>query len=110
MDKNYSLDTFQFVFLDTAPRGIDFILKPTSQSVKNGSSVILPCIAAGTGPLTYSWFKDGARIKKSSRYTQLVGGTLLLKKVTEKDAGNYKCVISSDNLIQAKSMQLNVTG
>ncbi|HOW19720.1 MAG TPA: immunoglobulin domain-containing protein, partial [Phycisphaerae bacterium] len=64
--------------------------QPEPQSAAAGSAAVFTIVAAGTGSLTYQWQKDGEDIPGA------ITDTLSLNPVRRADAGNYRCVVSSD--------------
>jgi len=64
--------------------------QPESQSAPAGSAAVFTIVAAGTGSLTYQWQKDGEDIPGATT------DTLSLNPVRRADAGNYRCLVTSD--------------
>ena len=83
------------VHLEFASFTIEWVSKPTittapkSQTVDEGSSVTFSVVAAGTAPLSYQWYKDGAEVSEAtdSSYT--------ISSVTSSDAGSYTVTVSN---------------
>jgi len=69
------------------------IEEPSSQKIKEGSKVklVFKCKARGNSKLTYQWYKDGVVLQGKKE------GTLVLKSVTLRDFGFYKCVASCED-------------
>ncbi|XP_035230460.1 Down syndrome cell adhesion molecule-like protein Dscam2 isoform X2 [Stegodyphus dumicola] len=52
----------------------------------------------GNGPFTFSWFKDGNPMKKSSSVSIISSNkisNLIIEPVEENSAGNYTCILHS---------------
>ncbi|XP_071944831.1 basement membrane-specific heparan sulfate proteoglycan core protein-like [Antedon mediterranea] len=67
---------------------------PTSQTLIAGESIQLQCVAKqGTGPLTYTWDKEGGVIP----YTAIIGdyGLLTIHFASANDTGRYICTCSN---------------
>lgn len=65
------------------------LVPPAGRAIAEGASLTLAATAAGNGPLTYQWFRDG---------TALAGATsssLGLRNVTSIDAGAYAVTIAN---------------
>ncbi|CAL1264725.1 unnamed protein product [Larinioides sclopetarius] len=63
---------------------------------EEGSPVQLPCVAQGNPPPTYRWMKDengGLSPVKEDGRVWMVQGTLNIRKVVQKDAGKYQCIV-----------------
>jgi hypothetical protein len=71
-------------------------------SVKTGRSVALRAVARGTGPLRYQWYRDDEAIPDA------IKPRLLIRPVTDADAGIYWVVIQND-LSVAESSHIAVT-
>lgn len=63
--------------------------QPTAQAVVSGTTIQLQVTAAGEGPFTYQWFKDGAPLVGST------GATLTLASAQPAAAGVYTVTISN---------------
>lgn len=61
---------------------------PQSQTVNPGTPVTLEVVATGTGPLFYTWTKNGELIEE-------IGSTLNLGQVTQASAGVYEVMVSN---------------
>lgn len=62
---------------------------PNDVAVRVGEVIRLQCLAHGTPPLTYTWFKVNGDLPPRA---QVNGGDLQINLATTEDAGNYKCV------------------
>lgn len=62
--------------------------QPASQNVSNGASVTLSVEAAGPGPLSYRWFKDG-------RDLNITASTLALSNLALVDSARYAVVVAN---------------
>src|SRR5207253_2641174 len=63
--------------------------QPQSQSVTEGDTVTLSLVAAGTGPLSYQWNKNGVAIPGAT------GSSLVFGPVQIIAAGTYTAVVSN---------------
>ncbi len=63
---------------------------PTNQSVVLGEGVVFQVQAAGAGPLSFQWRKDGVAIADA------VGTELTLSQVLATDAGAYSVVVTNE--------------
>lgn len=55
------------------------------------SQGVLKCQPDAAPPPEFRWYKGDTEITTGGRYTVSQDGTLLIKDVTEQDAGQYKC-------------------
>jgi hypothetical protein len=65
--------------------------QPQSATVTLGTNTAFSVSAAGSGPLSYQWRKDGSPVPSAS------GGALILTNVNFSDAGAYSVVITSSS-------------
>lgn len=87
------------------PPGVapEFSLQPVGQTVAIGDTVTFTGFAHGTGPLSYSWHKNGLPIAGQT------GLSLTLANVTTADSGNYTLSVSnSAGTTVSQPAQLNV--
>lgn len=70
----------------TAP---SITVQPEGKSLPFGSSTSLSVVAAGSGPLTYQWSKDGRDIPGAS------SATLVIPSTQASNAGSYKVKVSN---------------
>ena len=83
------------VRLEFASFTIEWVSKPTittqpkSQTVDEGSSVTFSVVAAGTAPLSYQWYKDGAEVSGAT------DASYTISSVTSSDAGSYTVTVSN---------------
>ncbi len=70
----------------TAP---SITVQPVGDSLPFGSSTSLRVVAAGSGPLTYQWSKDGRDIPGAS------SATLVIPSTQASNAGSYKVKVSN---------------
>lgn len=68
-------------------------------SVENGDTLSLPCLVTSPHPIETRWFLPNNQILKASDMKQRVyvsqNNTLILKKVTYEDAGEYSCLAAN---------------
>ncbi|CAH0730192.1 unnamed protein product, partial [Brenthis ino] len=87
------------------------ILKELPQEVlfKENSELVLECVTVDKDPgVQYSWIKDGKPLALSSNIVQRENeGTLVFKKPSTKDEGEYIC-LAQTNLGVASSRTVNV--
>uniref|UniRef100_A0A8C9N9H1 Ig-like domain-containing protein n=1 Tax=Serinus canaria TaxID=9135 RepID=A0A8C9N9H1_SERCA len=78
-------------------------LKPPGGQVALGDSLVLSCkVAAGTGPLSFSWHREGSGAPLGT------GPSLELQHVGDNDSGQYQCRVSNGENV-AETDPLNVT-
>ncbi len=63
--------------------------QPQSQTVTNGVTVSFIAVAAGTAPLNYQWFFDGARLPGQT------GPSLTIPSVTTNQVGGYSVIVTN---------------
>jgi hypothetical protein len=63
--------------------------QPASSTVTAGQNTSFSVIASGTGPLAYTWYKDGVQISYSNN------ATLTLSAVTSANAGSYSVKVAN---------------
>ena len=100
-----------FYFSDTPSSKLSLSLSPVKQVSKTKTNAILPCIAnAAPSDVRYSWFKDGARLRQSSKIVKIFDGVLMLKNLGQNDKGEYKCTAMTTNETVSATMGLSVIG
>ncbi|XP_063276349.1 low affinity immunoglobulin gamma Fc region receptor II-like [Prinia subflava] len=83
--------------------GVSLLTQPPGGQVALGDRLVLSCaVAAGTGPLSFTWHRGGSGAPLSS------GPHLELWNIAENDSGQYHCRVSDGNSV-AESVPLNVT-
>ncbi|XP_058677507.1 LOW QUALITY PROTEIN: Fc receptor-like protein 3 [Ammospiza caudacuta] len=85
------------------PSGVSLSVQPPGGQGALGKSLVLSCeVATGTGPLSFSWHREGsgALLGTSSH--------LNLHQVGDNDSGQYWCQVSDGDSV-AESDPLNVT-
>ncbi|NXM95334.1 FCRL2 protein, partial [Sylvia borin] len=83
--------------------GVSLSAQPPRGQVALGDRLVLSCaVAAGTGPLSFTWHRgrSGALLG--------TGPSLELRHVGDNDSGHYHCRVSNGNSV-AESVPLNVT-
>ncbi len=68
----------------------------TTVSAVIGDTATFVCDVSGTGPFTYSWFKDGAALSDGGNISGAATNTLTITNVQETDIGEYSCQATSD--------------
>ncbi|NXA81106.1 FCRL2 protein, partial [Thryothorus ludovicianus] len=77
--------------------------QPPGGQVALGDRLVLSCeVATGTGPLSFSWHREGARASLGT------GARLELQQVGDSDSGHYHCRVSNGDSV-AESPTLKVT-
>ncbi|NXG98289.1 FCRL2 protein, partial [Loxia leucoptera] len=83
--------------------GVSLSAQPPGGQVALGDSLVLSCkVAAGTGPLSFSWHREGSGAPLGT------GPSLELQHVGDNDSGQYRCWVSDGESV-AESDPLNVT-
>ncbi|CAL1529097.1 unnamed protein product [Lymnaea stagnalis] len=75
-----------------------------------GGNVRLECFAYGTGPLKYTWSREGGRPLPNGYALESSDRILLLKNVELADGGKYTCKVfsSATNLQDTRTMDLKI--
>ncbi|XP_071273521.1 Fc receptor-like protein 3 [Agelaius tricolor] len=85
------------------PSGVSLSAQPPGAQVALGDSLELNCtVAAGTGPLSFSWHREGSGAPLGT------GPHLELHHLGDNDSGQYRCRVSDGDSV-AESDPLNVT-
>ncbi|NWY90111.1 FCRL1 protein, partial [Loxia curvirostra] len=85
------------------PLGVSLSAQPPGGQVALGDSLVLRCtVAMGTGPLSFSWHREGSGAPLGT------GPRLELRHLGDNDSGQYRCRVSDGDSV-AKSDPLNVT-
>ncbi|NWV23063.1 FCRL2 protein, partial [Origma solitaria] len=85
------------------PAGVSVLAQPPGAQVVLGDRLVLSCaVATGTGPLSFSWHREGLGVPLSS------GPRLELSHVGDRDSGHYQCRVSDGDSV-VESPKLNVT-
>ena len=61
-----------------------------SSTANEGESITLSCVAVGTEPITYSWYKDNKKLIGEDR------SVYVLNKVSRAGEGVYKCIVANN--------------
>ncbi|NXY80630.1 FCRL2 protein, partial [Glareola pratincola] len=83
--------------------GVTLVARPPMGQVAEGDRLVLLCsVAAGTGPLSFSWHRRGsaAPLATGPRYE--------LQAVQQRDGGHYHCTATNGGSV-ANSSSLAVT-
>ena len=75
----------------------DITTNPKDTIAGVGSDVTLTCNASGADNLMYQWMRMGNKIIPSTA-RGINSSTLIIPSITVDDSGQYKCVVSSDNV------------
>ncbi|NXP94858.1 FCRL2 protein, partial [Passerina amoena] len=85
------------------PSGVSLSVQPPGGQVALGDSLVLSCaVAAGTGPLSFSWHREGSGALLGTH------SQLELRHIGDNDSGHYRCRVSDGDSV-AESDPLNVT-
>ncbi|NXO88191.1 FCRL2 protein, partial [Sitta europaea] len=85
------------------PSGVSLWAELPGAQVVLGDRLVLNCaVAAGTGPLSFSWHRGGSGAPLAT------GARLELRHAGHNDSGHYQCRVS-DGDSAAESDPLNVT-
>ncbi|NXA64902.1 FCRL2 protein, partial [Mohoua ochrocephala] len=83
--------------------GVSLSAQPPGGQVALGERLVLNCVvAAGTGPLSFSWHRGGSALPLGT------GPCLELRHIGYNDSGIYQCWASNGDSV-AQSPPLNVT-
>ncbi|NWV86255.1 FCRL2 protein, partial [Dasyornis broadbenti] len=83
--------------------GVSLSAQRPGAQVALGDRLVLTCaVAAGTGPLSFSWHRGGSGAQLGT------GPRLELSHVGDNDSGHYQCRASNGDSV-AESPTLNVT-
>ena len=69
--------------------------QPTNQTVTAGGTALFGITSAGTSPMGYNWFFNGAPLADNGRITGTASPLLSLSAVQTNDAGGYSVVVSN---------------
>ncbi|CDQ65441.1 unnamed protein product [Oncorhynchus mykiss] len=86
---------FQFQMTETPPK---CIIPLTNVTTAVGTPVVLQCLVNGKPHPTAEWYKDGDPVKDTRYMIQEKASghfNLIITNVTQKDAGEYKCLIQN---------------
>ncbi|XP_065086448.1 neogenin isoform X1 [Ochlerotatus camptorhynchus] len=90
-----------------------FVIVPQPQTVKEGDTVILDCVANGNPKPTIKWLRNGEEIDMNdldSRFRIIGTGSLQISSIQDVDAGDYQCRASNseDSLDASATVQVQV--
>ncbi|XP_051505219.1 matrix-remodeling-associated protein 5-like [Myxocyprinus asiaticus] len=89
-------------------------LNGKKMSVENGDSLSLPCLVTSPHPMETRWYLPNHQILKASSMKGRVyvsqNNTLIIKKVTYEDAGEYSCLAANLYGVDMLSHLVVVTG
>ncbi|KAJ8308387.1 hypothetical protein KUTeg_013261 [Tegillarca granosa] len=72
----------------------------TSISGKSGQDVTLYCSFYKPGTNTYvTWYRSGFRIQPDNQFVVSPNGTLIIREITQQDAGSYACRVANGNVL-----------
>lgn len=82
---------------------VSIVSQPTTQSGVIGGNVAFTVVAAGTAPITYQWFKNGAPISGAT------AATLNLTDIQSGDIANYYVIITGPtNNVQSSTVTISL--
>lgn len=76
----------------------NFVIRPVTQTVKEGEQVILECAANGNPKPKIIWLRNGIDIDFNdldSRFRMIGTGSLQIASVEDNDSGDYQCRASN---------------
>jgi hypothetical protein len=90
-----------------------FVVVPQPQTVREGDTVILDCVANGNPKPGIKWLRNGEEIDLNdldSRFRIIGTGSLQITKIQDTDAGDYQCRASNseDSLDASATVQVQV--
>uniref|UniRef100_H2L818 Neogenin 1b n=1 Tax=Oryzias latipes TaxID=8090 RepID=H2L818_ORYLA len=97
--------------LQTVPdeRKLEFLVQPAPVTKVMGSSVLLPCAAAGYPVPHIHWMVGDKPLEESEGRIKVVGGgSLQIADLVEDDAGVYSCVAENSNSTATSQAELTV--
>lgn len=69
-----------------------FLVRPESQTVEQGQTVMMHCSVTGEPQPVISWNKDGVTLQTEERFTILSNNSLRIVATQMNDSGAYKCI------------------
>ncbi len=69
--------------------------QPKSLNAAKGKTATFTVKVTGTAPLAYAWYFNTTKLKDSATVSGSAKATLILKKLTTKNSGKYKVVITN---------------
>ncbi|XP_039436857.1 neogenin isoform X1 [Culex pipiens pallens] len=90
-----------------------FVIVPQPQTVKEGDTVILDCVANGNPKPTIKWLRNGEEVDMNdldSRFRIIGTGSMQINSIQDTDAGDYQCRASNseDSLDASATVQVQV--
>lgn len=86
------------VFTNVGREPLKLHEQPQPQHKIYGTEVIFTVSAAGAGPISYQWMKDGTAIElKSNNGFQVKDSTLLIFPFAKEHEGNYMCIVKNED-------------
>ena len=77
-----------------------FVKQPSEITVAEQTNAVIPCMAVGVSPITYSWTHNDTPLTLNSstgRHRLMEpDGNLTIINATLNDEGEYRCIASSD--------------
>ncbi|KYO27167.1 Fc receptor-like protein 3 isoform C [Alligator mississippiensis] len=78
--------------------GVTLGVQPRNGQVVAGEGLVLNCsVAAGTGPLAFSWHREGSGLALRTETLRLRRTDYKIPAAMESDAGEYYCAASNSN-------------
>lgn len=74
-----------------------FVYKPYDVEALVGSTIEVPCKAAGNPNPGVQWRKDGAQLQRTGRWKTSISGNLYLYEIDAGDQGRYECTANNDH-------------
>ena len=76
--------------------GVAIITNPVAQEVLINDSVTFSCLADGSEPFTYQWYKDDQLVTMDSRLQRVNTSNFTIDPVQGGDFGSYHCQVTND--------------
>lgn len=94
--------------LNTTP---SIAMQPDSITVQDGSAACFAVAAAGTGPFTYQWQKNGVAVGDGGNILGTTTPAIQIMNAGSADAGAYRCVIANGyGSVTSNAATLTVSG
>jgi hypothetical protein len=94
-------------FLTVLDPGI--LTNPVSLLKIEGQSATFGVVAAGSGTLTYAWFKGANQLSNGGRISGADTATLTIANLTVADSDDYSVTVTGANVIMSTAASLYVT-
>jgi hypothetical protein len=110
--QGYSSRTFERVLADEPV----LLRQPVVLQDNLSAALLIRVVAAGAGPLTYQWLRNGLPLSEGSPFTGVTNSTLSIDGSAAADPGRFRCMVygrcgsaTSDEVTLAPPSSLRVT-